>query len=203
MAFVLDLFGLVAAAALFGAAAWSWRLIAGLRQSVRLNLRFAIALFAALAAVGMGGALAADLQPVLLVVALLIANLGSAVLALAVFAVFSRPPSPSLSAAFLAAALAAGLAAGVTGMPVLAMACQGLIASPVIVIGFGRLGDVLRPGALVLGGGFALLCAGMALMDRAVVIALLFLAAALLSLARASQLGVEQDRARRGLRLIG
>ena len=72
MAFVLDLFGLVSAAALFAASLWSWRLSAGLRQSARLNLRFAIALFAALAAVAVGGALAADLQPILLVVALLI-----------------------------------------------------------------------------------------------------------------------------------
>jgi hypothetical protein len=203
MPFFFDSFGLAAAVLLFAAALWAWRLGATVRRGARIHLRFSILLFAALGTAGALGALAVPFQPVLPVVAMLAAGLGSAALALSVLAVFSRPVSPALSAILLVAALAAGLGAGLSSRPALAMGCQALVSAPVIVIGLARLGDALRAGALLLGGGFALLCAAMALMDGAVTITLLFLAASLLGLARALQLGVEQDRAHRSFGRIG
>lgn len=203
MAFSFDSFQFAVALALFAAAVTAWRMAGVLRSGARSMLRFALVLFAALGVAGMAAAFFARFAPMLPVVALLVASLGSAALCLCLFSVFSRPVMPWAATLALTAALAAGLAAALLARPAVALAVQLLACAPVILIGFARLGDAVRQGAQVLAGGFALLCSGMALMDGAAPLSMLFLAAALLALSRASQLGVEQQRGRRSLHLIG
>jgi hypothetical protein len=203
MAFAFDSFSFIAAALLLAAALIGWRWLRPVRPAVRLTLRFAILLFAALACAGLAASLWPPFAAVLIVVALLVASLGSTALALGLFAIFSRRVPPLTASLALVLALAGGLGAGLAGQPVFALAIQILACSVIIVSGFGRLGDALLCGAQTIAGGFALLCAGMALMDGAVPIALLFLAAALLGLARALQFGVEQPRRGHSGGLIG
>lgn len=203
MAFSFDSFTLIAAALLLAATLLGWRLTATVRPAARAQLRFALLLFAALAVASLGAGVMSLFVPVALAVAILAAALGSAALALGIFTIFSRPVPPLPASVILVLALACGLAAILGDQPIYAMAVQMAAFAVIMVMGFGRLGDALHSGALTVAGAFALLCAGMALMDAAVAIALLFLAAAILGLARASQLGVEQPRARRNRRLIG
>ena len=82
-------------------------------------------------------------------------------------------------------------------MPILAgiwraLAALMTAAAFMIVAGFGRLGVHLRAGGQAIAGAFALICAGLTLMDQALPLALLFFAAGLIGVTRASQAGVEQ-----------
>lgn len=179
---------LAAALLLFAAALTGWRLAAAARGPARLNIRFACLLFAGLAAAGLAMAFQPAFGDVVLVVALLAASLGSAALALG----FCRGAvKPAIASVALVAALGAGLAAGLLNAPVYALAVQVIAAAFVIVAGFGRLGENLLKGAEAIAGAFALICAGMTLMDRAATLSLVFFAAGLIGLARASQAGIE------------
>lgn len=200
---MLDLFTLIAAALLLAAALLALRWTHALRPAARAQWRFALLLFAAQGVAGLVGGVLPAFTPVALATAILSSALGSAALCLGVFAIFSRPVSSLSASVILVLALGCGLAAILGNQPIYAVAVQVMAFAGIVVLGFGRLGDAVHSGALTVAGAFALLCEGMAIMDGAVSIALLFAAAAMLGLARASQFGVEQPRRRKDGRRIG
>ena len=184
------------------AAALGWFLASGARAPVRVNLRFAAVLFAALAVSAFASALWPEYTDAALGVALLTASLGSAALGLGVFASLSRPPPPLLASLALAAGLALGLIACLSGENIFALAALIPSVAVMLALGFGSLGLSPRKAVLTLLGA-ALLCGGMALMENALAPLLLFFAAALMGLACASQKRVEQQSGAALLRAIG
>lgn len=185
------------------AAALGWFLASGVRAPVRINLRFAAVLFAALAVSAFVAALRPEFTDAALGVAFLTASLGSAALGLAVFASLSRPPPPSLASLALAGGLALGLVACLSGQTIFALAVLIPSVAVMLALGFGSLALSPRKAVLTLLGAASLLAGGMALMENALAALLLFFAAALMGLACASQKRVEQQNGATLIRAIG
>jgi hypothetical protein len=178
---------------LLGAAAFAWNAAPATRASVRLNLRFAAVLFAALGAAAFCVLLAPGFAGVDFAVACLVSTLGSAALGLCVFAHLSRPP-PALAAGLaLCAGLAAGLAASLTAEPAFALAAIIPTSALMLALGFGCLSRTPRIAIQTILGAAALAGGGMALMQMALSPLLLFFAAGLMGLACASRLCIEQQ----------
>jgi len=180
-------FDSVSALVLFVASVAAWALAARARTTVRVQLRFAALLFAALS-VACGVSLALpDVRNLAPAVAMLAASLGTTALALGLCALLSRTV-PSLAASLaLALALGAGLAASLSGLPAYAFGCQ--ILAVLLTLAAALSGFTMRPRVSVLSiaAAAALLCGGLCLMDNALTPALLFFASALIGAARASQ----------------
>ena len=162
----------------------------GLRACVRVHLRFAAVLLAALAA-----ALLVPAPGLGFTVALLAASLAAAALALAV-SFPRRAPPIWLSSVALAVALAMSLFAALAATPFVALACQALAAVAILAAALSRVTENPRWGLLVAAGAAALFFGGMALMVDGLDQAALFLAAALGLLTRASQKPVAEVDAR-------
>jgi len=183
---------LLAAASL---AAWFTAL--GARPAARVQLRFAVVMFAALAA-------AAPVVPAAATpVALIVLPIGLCVLALASAAGFGTPLQPSLAAIVLALVVLAALTAAVTGWRDFALAPVAVALTGITVVCGRRLGDRslaavqgLVSAACLLGGAssFAL--------DGAGAPVLLFTAAGMLglTLALSRSDGVVDERPGRDLR---
>jgi hypothetical protein len=196
MAFSFDSASLVqgfCALPLLGVAAFAWNAAPATRASVRLNLRFAAVLFAALGAAAFCVLLAPGLAGMDFAVACLVSALGGAALGLCVFAHLSRPPPPLAAGLALCAGLAAGLAASLTGQPVFALAAIIAASALMLALGFGCLSRTPRIAIQTILGAAALAGGGMALMQMAQGPSLLFFAAGLMGLACASRLRIEQQ----------
>ncbi len=181
---------LLPAAVLFAVSVLSFFLARGFKPSVRLNLRFAAMLLAALA-------VAAPLPRVGDVAALMVLPLASAALSLAALARFARRAPPLAASLALAGSLACGIGAALTGAPMLA-AFPAVLAA--LLIAGAALQDFAWVAALC---GVALLAGISAfLREGAGAGLLLFAAAALLGLSR-SVFAVEQSRDTRLGSLIG
>jgi hypothetical protein len=178
---------------LLGAAAFAWNAAPPSRASVRLNLRFAAVLFAALGGAAFCVQLAPDFAGVDFAVACLVAALGSAALGLCVFGHLSRPPPAWAASLGLSAGLAAGLAASLTAEPAFALAAIIPSSALMLALGFGCLSRTPRIAMQTILGGAALAGGGMALMQTALGPSLLFFAAGLMGLACASQPRIEQQ----------
>ncbi|HEV7959389.1 MAG TPA: hypothetical protein VGP01_00040 [Rhizomicrobium sp.] len=168
----------------------SWRMARGLRAGVRVHLRFAAVLLAALAA-----ALLVPAPGLGFTVALLTASLGAAALALAL-SFPRRAPPIWLSSVALAAALAVSLFAALAATPLPALACQAVAAAAILAAGLSRVAENPRWGLLVAAGAVALFFGGMTLMADGLDQAALFFAASLGLLTRASQKPVADSDAR-------
>ena len=182
---------------LFAVAALVWLLSPQMRAPVRLNLRFAAVLFAALAAAAFGAALSGDFAGMAMAVAALALSLGSAALGLSVFAHLSRPPPVLAAGLGLSTGLLLGLAASLSGQTVLVMGALIPSAAVMLALAVGCLSATPRNSLLTILGAASLLGGGMALLDNALAPALLFFAAALMGLVCASKPRVEQQRERR------
>ncbi|MBU6297317.1 MAG: hypothetical protein KGJ79_07830 [Alphaproteobacteria bacterium] len=181
------------AAVLALAAAAAWIATKGVRPVIRLYLRFACVLYAALAA-------SVLLRVAPHAVAVMVATLAVALLTLAAFAGLRRTPKPGFAAMLLAGACAAGIWSAATGMIALAVVPQAVCLVAVLTI--AHRAPLRRPGLhLVLGAGalFAASCSLLAGDSCAFIALLLFSAAGLLgvvlALARASEILIDQQRA--------
>lgn len=190
MAFSLDSRLALSAALLCIVAALAWRLAGGRGASVRLNLRFAAVLFAALGVTGLAAACNPPLGEVLFAIALLVMALGGVALALSLFQ--PRPAPPLAASAALVAALAAGLIATLMDAPMFALAGLTLSAATMILLGLARWGRARLQAAEIIAGALALFFGAMALANDAPAGALILMAAGLLGLACASQPRVQQ-----------
>ncbi len=182
------------------AAAAAWIATDGARPVIRLYLRFACVLYAALAASTLSR-IAPD------AVAVMVATLAVALLSLAVFASLRRTPKPAFAAALLAGACAAGIWSAAIGVVALAVIPQVVCLVAVLVI--ARRGLMRRPGVHLVFGAVALLAASCSLLAKdphAFMALLLFSAAGLLgvvlALARGSKIPVEQQRGADGSLVI-
>jgi hypothetical protein len=178
---------------LFAASAFVWLLSPLTRTPVRLNLRFAAVLFAALAAAAFAAALSPDLGGMATAVAALAVSLGSAALGLSGFGHLSRPPPPLAAGLALGMGLMLGLAASLSGRTVLAMGALIPSAAVMLALAFGCLSTAPRQAVLTILGAVSLLGGGMALLDNVLAPALPFFAAGLIGLALASKPPVEQQ----------
>lgn len=151
-----------------------------LRANVRVHLRFAAVLLAALAA-----SLLLPAPDLALNVALFAASGASGALVLTFC--FRRGAPSWLSATILVLAFAAGLVASLAARPALALACQGIAAAYILVMGVSRVRDDPTSGIAALLGAVSLVLGGLATMDGAPAQAGLFFAAALALVARALQ----------------
>jgi hypothetical protein len=180
---------LIAAVALFGAAIGAWRLSAALVVQVRLYLRFAAVLLAALAA--------ASLFALSNIAALLLLPLATAALSLSALARFARPLGNLGASLVLVASLAAGLSAMLANLEIMALI-------PVAVAGLVIVAAALHAMAPVaLLSGLALFAASLVYLEGGARGGmLLFVAAALLGLTRnrpaRNQLVRSISRERRG-----
>jgi hypothetical protein len=191
MAFAFDS---LSALLLFCASIVAWWLSAACRASVRIPIRFAAILFAALAAACALGWF--GFPALARVVALIALSLGGTALALGLFAALARPVPPMAAALGLMLALFAGLAAALAAIPAYALGAAMLALS--LLAAMSLSGFFLAPlrASLVLGAGCSLIAGGLTLMGGALSISLLFFAAGLIAAGRASQPGVEARRQR-------
>jgi hypothetical protein len=172
---------LFSVASLLAVAVATWSLAAAFRPSVRLNLRFAAALFAAAAVASPFGRIGAFAMLVALPPAV-------TALALAALARFAERAPPLAAAVALTVALASALGAALVGAPMLAAVPAAIAAC---VIGGAALQDFAWVAAL---SALALLaCVFAFVQEGAGSGALLFAAAALLGFSR-SALSIEQPR---------
>jgi hypothetical protein len=184
-------FDSLAALLLFAACVSAWVLAGDARAPSRVNIRFAAMLLAALCVAWLPGLVLPGWQVLAPVVALIVAPLASTLLALGLIGFLVRPVPVGAAALGLALSLAAGLAAALSGAPAFAALCQiaggGLIGAAV----FKNFEATRAAGAALAGllAALALLCSGFALMDDAINLAEMFLAAALIGMA--SQTRVE------------
>jgi hypothetical protein len=175
---------------------WSWRVAGGLRARLRVYLRFAAVLLAALAA-----SLLMPVPGLAYTILLLISGAAGVALALAFCFPQSAPPA-WFSATALVSAFAMGLFASLSASPLAACA---VVAGAAIYIFSGcypRAKNDLRGGATALLGAASLGLGGLAMMDGGLIPACLFYAAALGLVTRALQKPVEAPNARIEL-LIG
>ena len=182
------------AAVLVLAAAAAWIVAAGARPLVRDNLRFAAALYAALA---IGAAL--RIAPV--AVAPIVTTLAAALLAFAVYASFRRPAKPAFAALVLAVCCIAGIASAYSGEAAFAIVPQLLCIFAMLGIARRGLMRLRAPSIQLACGGAALFAASCSLVSRdnnALMALLLFSAAGLLgvslSVARISDTFVKRRR---------
>ena len=182
----------ICALLLCAVAALAWRFAAGGKAQLRLNLRFAAVLFAALGVAGVAAALAPAFRGPAFAIAMLVVALAAPALALSLF---NRAP-PLAASAGLTAGLAAGMASVLGDAPLFA-----LLALTASVLAMMILASAYRGGlkaAQIFAGSLGLFGGGMALLEGALTGALILFAAGLLGLASASQAGV-QTRPARGL----
>lgn len=182
-----DSLDILAACALFTASIGAWLLAAPLRSPVRLYLRFAAMLFAALAAaapLGLAGIAALFLLP-----------LGCASLMVSAVAQFARPLPIFAASLALVTALAGGLTALLSGMPLFALAPVMFASLAVIAASLNSVA------AIPVLAGASLLASGLVLLEQGARAGLfLFCAAALVGLAKPSArqkrsaLAIEQQR---------
>ncbi len=159
-----------------------------LRTPVRIHVRFAAVLLAALAA-----SLLLPAPELAVTVALITGSVAGTALALAVS--FPRGAPAWLSSIALAAALAAGLFAALAGMPGFALFCQILAAAAIFGVSVSHLTE--NPRIIFAGlGAVSLFLAGMALMGEGPGQASLFFAASLGLVARTLQSPVADANAR-------
>src|SRR5215469_719770 len=148
---------------------WGWRKARNLGAGMRVHLRFAAVLLAALSA-----SLMVPVPALALNVALLISGVASAALALS-----SVNGAPHwLSATVLTLSFAAGLAASLTATPLLALICQGGAGAYILATSFLRGMDDRLLGFAEILGAVSLLLAGLAMADGSPAQATLFLASA-------------------------
>ena len=169
---------------------WSWRAAGDLRVRVRVYLRFASVLLAALAA-----SLLVPAPGLAFTVLLLTSGASGVALALAFCFPQSAPPA-WLSATALVSAFALGLVAALAGSPLLAVVT---VAAAAVYIFSGCLShakDNVRAGFTALLGALSLGLGGLAMMDGGLVPAALFYACALGLVVRALQKPVEAADAR-------
>ena len=184
-------FDSLAAFLLFAACVMAWLLAAEARLPSRVNIRFAAMLLAALAAARLPGLALSEWSVLGPAVALIVVPLASTLLALGLFAFLVRPVPVGAAASGLGLSLAAGLAAALSGVPAYAALCPigggFLIAAAVFRdAGAARASWSSLAGLLA---ALSLLCGGFALMDGAIDLAEMFLAATLIG--AASQTRVE------------
>ena len=191
MAFSFDS---LAALLLFAVCIWGWRAAAGLRAGVRIYLRFAAVLLAALAA-----SLPMPAPGLALTVLLLMSGAAGVALALA-FCFPQGAPPPWLSATALVAAFAMGLIAALAASPLLAFATVEGAAIYIFSCCFSRAKDNFRLNFTGLSGAASLSLGGLAMMDGGLVPASLFYACALGLVVRALQKPVEDPDA--GVKLL-
>lgn len=182
-------FDSLSALLLLAAAIWSWRTARDLRVNIRIHLRFAAVLMAALAP-----SLLLPVPGLALNVALFAASGAAAALALAVS--FQQGAASWISAAGLIAGFGAGLAASLAAEPVLALAGQVTAAAHILAASLSRLGHDRAPAMVASLGGLSLALGGLAMMGGAPAQASLFFAAALGLVSRALQYPVVDPDAR-------
>ncbi len=161
----------------------------GLRVPIRVHLRFAAVLLAALAV-----SLPVPAPGLALNVAFLAASGAGAALALAFCFPLGAPAW--LSGAALASAFAAGLSASLAAMPVLALACQAMAAAYILVTSLSRIRENRAAGIGAALGAASLFLGGLAVMAGAPLQAALFFASAQGLVTRALQKPVEDADAR-------
>lgn len=161
----------------------------GFRANIRIHLRFAAVLLAALAA-----SLSIPVAGLALNVALFAASGAAAALSLAFG--FPRGAPPWFSGAVLTFGFAVGLAASLAAQPVLALAFQGTAAATILAASFLRFSESRPPAMVGILSALSLLLGALALMDGAPGPSALFFAAALGLTTRALQLPVTKADAR-------
>ena len=180
---------------LFAACVSAWALAGRGRAASRVNIRFAAMLFASLPAARLLGLVLPQFSAIAPAVALIAASLGATALALGLFAFLARPLPAGAAALALGLSLGAGLTAALSGAPAYALVCQILGAALILAAAVFKNFEAARASwAVGLLAALALLCGGFALMDGAIDLAEMFLAAALIGAARASQPLVETER---------
>ena len=172
-------------------AALAWRLAARRVASIRLNLRFAAILFAALGIAGVAAAINEPLGEVAFAIALLVMSLGGVALALSLFQ--PRPAPPLLASLALVAALACGLIATVMDAPVFAFGCLSLSVLVMLPLGLARWRDAKLAAIETVLGALALFLGVMALAHDAMPACFMLFAAGLMGLACASQARIQQQ----------
>jgi hypothetical protein len=177
---------------LFGACIAAWTLTAQARASVRIQLRFAALLCAALAVADGLSLVLPALRNLAPAVAMMTMSLGTTALALGLGALVSRALPAVVASLALALALGAGLAASLSGLPVYAFGCQLVAVLLTVIAAFGGPVFGKRIAVMVLLAVLAFACGGLCLMGNApngygVSPALLFFAGGLIAAARASQ----------------
>jgi|SRR6185312_1379755 len=185
MAFSIDSPLGLCALLLCAVAALAWRFVAGARAQLRLNLRFAAVLFAALGVAGFAAALLPAFRGAGFAIALLVAALAAPALALSLIA---RAP-PLAASAGLTAGLAAGLASVLADAPLFALLALSVSVLAMMILAMAHQRGFTA--AKIFAGSVALFGGGMALLDGALAGALVLFAAGLLGLASASQAPVE------------
>lgn len=192
MAFSFDSrsFVILTAFLLLAVGVWSWRSARGLRAGIRIHLRFAAVLLAALAV-----SLPIPAPGLAFTVLLLTAGAASVALALAFCFPHGAPP-PWLSATTLVCAFAMGLIASLATSPLPALAAVAGAAIYIAAGCFSRVKENLRAGLAAFLGAVALGLGGLAMMNGGLVAAALFFAPALGLVARALQKPVEDPDAR-------
>lgn len=190
------LFDSLCAAAVLFSAILSWSMAGGACGHGRIHLRFSAAMLASLSAARLmpDSALALD-------VALLTPTLAAAASFLAL--AFSRRASIMVCGLILAAGLAAGLLAAALDMPALALGYQTVMAMALIAWGLSRSGETPHAAIIAVLGAAALLFGAMAVMNRSLDAAMLFFAAFMPLVARASQAAVADRRRLRGWLISG
>lgn len=172
-------------------AALAWRLAGRRGASVRINLRFAAILFAALGVTGVAASFNEPLGEIAFAIALLVMSLGSVALALSLFQ--PRPAPPLLASTALVASLACGLIATIMDAPVLAFGCLTLSALVMLPLGLARWSQSKLAAIETVLGAVALFLGIMALANDAMAACFMLFASGLLGLACASQTRVQQQ----------
>jgi hypothetical protein len=193
MGFSFDSRLALSAILLCAVSALAWHLVRGRRPGVRLNLRFAAVLFAALGVEGLAASWAPSFVAVAFAVAMLVMALGGVALALSLFA--PRPAPPFAASVALVAGLGCGLASVLTGAPGFALGAEVLAVGAMLLLGLTRFDEARLAAMEVIAGALALLAAAMALLQASLTGALILFAAALLGVSCASQTRVEQKAA--------
>jgi hypothetical protein len=191
MAFSFDSLLAISSLLLCAVAALAWRLAGQRGASVRLNLRFAAILFAALGVAGVAAALNAPLADTAFAIALLVMSLGGVALGLSLFQPRPAPPLPASMA--LVGSLACGLVATVMGLPLFAFGCLALAALAMLPLGLARWQQSKLAAMETVLGALALFLGMTALANNAMAACFMLFASGLLGLACASQARVEQQ----------
>jgi hypothetical protein len=191
MGFSFDSHLALSAGLLCAVAALAWWMAGGKRAGVRLNLRFAAVLFAALGVEGVAASWTSSMIGVAFAVSMLVMALGSVALTLSLFA--PRPAPPFAASVALVAGLACGLASALMETPVFALVAEALSVAVMILLGLARFGDSRLAAVEIIAGGIVLLAAAMALLQGSLASASILFAAGLLGLSCASQMRVEQQ----------
>lgn len=168
---------------LFGITLVTWRLMGHGRPAACANLRFSAMLMAAFAV-----SLVVPVPGLALAVALLVSSVTSALYLLAVFYPDEAPPW--VFALLMFFAVVTGFFAMLAQLPAAAAGGQALASAALFAAALSRLAENPRAGLLAGAGAISNFLGAMVLMNDAVRGSVLFFAASLLLLARASQQAV-------------